>query len=170
MTDLFTGSRCEGASTTLASIRFVGSEAHVVSVGDSRVYRLRADRLDQISVDHTIALQMVRDGLLSSDQVETMSSIYSDLASSITASEFESEFDVFHSTERCESGDIWLCCSDGLTCALNDPDIEDILRTSDDSKSMVSQLIDKAMSCRNSDDNISAIVVRCMNTDSAGGG
>jgi serine/threonine protein phosphatase PrpC len=44
----------EGMATTFTGLVCVGRQAHVFQVGDSRLYRLRGDRLEQLTTDHTV--------------------------------------------------------------------------------------------------------------------
>ena len=43
----------------------------VVNIGDSRVYRLLSERLEQVTVDHSIAQEMVDAGRLTRDEMST---------------------------------------------------------------------------------------------------
>jgi serine/threonine protein kinase/serine/threonine protein phosphatase PrpC len=45
----------EGMASTFTGLVCIGRQAHVFHVGDSRLYRLRGDRLEQLTTDHTIA-------------------------------------------------------------------------------------------------------------------
>jgi serine/threonine protein kinase/serine/threonine protein phosphatase PrpC len=44
----------EGMASTFTGLVCVGHQAHVFHVGDSRLYRLRGDRLELLTTDHTI--------------------------------------------------------------------------------------------------------------------
>lgn len=158
--DRATGTPCEGMASTVAAIRFVAGIAHVLAVGDSRVYLLRDGRLRQVSVDHTVRHRMLRDGDLTPLEAEQAGSLYDDLDSAIVASGFEDEFDVFHTQEVCRIGDLWLCCSDGLTAALPDAVLLEILEShSSAPKRQAETLVAYATAQPQCDDNVSAIVV-----------
>lgn len=161
ITDKAAGTRCEGMASTLAAIRFIDDEAHVLSVGDSRVYLLREGRLSQITVDHTVARRMVNDGLLTVEEAGRAGSIYSDVDSTIVASDLEDRFDVCHEQRSCKTGDRWLCCTDGITAVLSDDEIADTLLRHPDQVlgSVAMLLIDNAKARRSSDDNLSVAIV-----------
>lgn len=53
----------EGMATTLTALILRGRQAHVVHVGDTRLYRLRDDRLDLLTTDHTFAHSGMRNVL-----------------------------------------------------------------------------------------------------------
>ncbi|MBN8452566.1 protein phosphatase 2C domain-containing protein [Accumulibacter sp.] len=57
-----------GMGTTATALVVVGSRVLVAHVGDSRLYRCRDGRCRQLTVDHTVAAEMARNGLLSATQ------------------------------------------------------------------------------------------------------
>ena len=57
-----------GLGTTFSGIHIDGSEATIVHIGDSRIYRLRAGKLDRLTTDHTLVQQQVDAGWISKDQ------------------------------------------------------------------------------------------------------
>ena len=56
--------------TTLTMAYVCWPLLYVVHVGDSRCYLLRGSRLRQITHDHTVAQQLVEEGVLSESDVE----------------------------------------------------------------------------------------------------
>ncbi|MFS0866960.1 PP2C family serine/threonine-protein phosphatase [Microbacterium sp. 179-B 1A2 NHS] len=62
-----------GAGSTLTGLVAVRQDGEqrwlVLNVGDSRVYRLLAERLEQLTIDHSVAQEMVDAGRLSRDQM-----------------------------------------------------------------------------------------------------
>ena len=52
-----------GMGTTCALLLIGDGVAHIANVGDSRLYRLRGDELEQLSRDHTLAAEMVGPGI-----------------------------------------------------------------------------------------------------------
>lgn len=161
MTDHVAGTRCEGMSSTLAAVRFSQGEAHVLSVGDSRVYRWREGKLLQVTVDHTVARRMLLDGSMTEEEATQAGSLYNDLDSALIASSLEDRFDVFHERHACQSGDLWLCCSDGITAALSDADLLDLLERerAGTLEVRVESIIAAAKRRHMSDDNLSLILV-----------
>jgi protein phosphatase len=104
--------------TTVALLLAAGWRAIVATVGDSRIYRLRDHRIQQLSRDHTVAQKMVRSGLLS-EEAASGSRFHSVLTrsigtqSTVTVDSFDTEL---------RSGDRFLLCSDGLTDHFEDDD------------------------------------------------
>lgn len=58
----------EGMGTTLVAAATRGKYATIANVGDSRAYLIRANRLTQITKDHSLVAQHVADGAISADQ------------------------------------------------------------------------------------------------------
>jgi protein phosphatase len=56
-----------GMGTTLTALVLAGDTGHFVHIGDSRAYLLRYGELEQLSDDHSLVGEMVRDGRLSED-------------------------------------------------------------------------------------------------------
>lgn len=57
-----------GMGTTLSALGFVGHRAVIAHVGDSRIYLLRAGRLELLTHDHNGIQEMTRSGLLTEEQ------------------------------------------------------------------------------------------------------
>lgn len=153
------GKPCEGMAATLAALQLTQAGARIVSVGDSRIYRLRQGQLQQLTVDHTIGRRLVAAGEMTSEQVESAGSLYEDLDSSLVASESETEFDVHHCVSDLQAGDTWLCCTDGITQALSDSNLAMLLTRPPLPATTVRAILEAAKSNRDSDDNFSAIVM-----------
>ncbi|MDZ5455260.1 PP2C family protein-serine/threonine phosphatase [Azohydromonas lata] len=160
MTDRAAGTRCEGTSSTLATMRFAGGQVQLLCVGDSRVYLWRDGQLRQISEDHTVARRMLIEGEITAEEAAQAASLYGDLDSALTASELEDRFDVFFETHALRPGDAWLCCTDGLTAALTQAQLWQCLATSgtNDVGQTANTLLQAARNQRCSDDNISLVL------------
>lgn len=160
MTSRATGTRCEGMSSTLAAVQLSADGVRVVSVGDTRVYLWRGQRLRQVTVDHTIANRMVREGELSPEQARQAGSLYNDLDSALVASGFEDEFEVFFAMEVALAEDWWLCVSDGICASLSDAEIGELLASAQGSptaESIAASILASARRSRRSDDNLSVV-------------
>jgi hypothetical protein len=57
-----------GMGTTLVALLIQGKKATIVNVGDSRVYRINADGIAQITVDHSLVQLMIRRGEITPEQ------------------------------------------------------------------------------------------------------
>jgi protein phosphatase len=112
-----------GMGTTVVGILLAGNVAAVAHVGDSRAYRLRNGRLDQLTQDHTWVNEQVVAGFLSKEQAR------SHPLKNVVTRALGGESDVVVDVRELEMrvGDIYLLCSDGLTGMLSDADIRERL-------------------------------------------
>ena len=58
----------KGMGTTCSSLLLLPEGALIAHVGDSRVYRVRSERIDQLSFDHSLVWELVRRNHLTSEQ------------------------------------------------------------------------------------------------------
>jgi PPM family protein phosphatase len=122
--------RLNGMGTTLVALVVEESRVWVLNVGDSRCYRFRNGRLEQLTLDHSLVEEQVRMGRMSNAEARR-----SPLRNVITRA---------LGTQNCvtpdcfefqvEPGDVYMLCSDGLTRELTDKAIETILDSKSDSK------------------------------------
>ncbi|MEA2599941.1 MAG: family protein phosphatase [Acidobacteriota bacterium] len=112
-----------GMGTTVVGLLVAGQTAAVAHVGDSRAYRLRAGRLEQLTQDHTWVNEQVVAGFLSKEQAR------SHPLKNVVTRALGGESDVLVDVRELEveDGDLFLLCSDGLTGMLSDSDIRDRL-------------------------------------------
>jgi PPM family protein phosphatase len=113
----------EGMGTTLAAAVFFGNTVTLANVGDSRVYRLRGNRLMQLSREDSLLRHQVQVGLIS--QQETGQSHNRGLVTQALGIGEQLSPHVIQ--ESAYPGDVFLICSDGLTDLVGDGDIALIL-------------------------------------------
>lgn len=112
-----------GMGTTLSALMILEDKCLIAHVGDSRVYRLRAGLLEQLTLDHTYADEMVRQGSMT--QEEAQNSRYSHVLTRAIGGEGDCEPDL--SRHDVQPGDVYLLCSDGLVNHVTDAGIFEAL-------------------------------------------
>lgn len=113
--------------STVVVLLFWREQYHVFWLGDSRLYLLRAGKLQQITRDHSQVNDMVEQGLISAEQAESH-----ELANVITrAVGVEGSVEVASLSGDIQTGDIFLLCTDGLNKEIPDHEIEGYLNHSD---------------------------------------
>lgn len=161
------GSGREGMGTTLSGVAVAdrdGEESLLVfNVGDSRTYKLDAEGLAQITSDHSLVAEMVRDGELAvADAQHHRSRNVVTRAIGIAP-----EVQVDHWWIAPEAGQVFLMCSDGLTNEVSASVIEGVLRAASSPQAAVDSLVGIALDA-GARDNVSAIAV-CVETVSVDG-
>jgi len=141
----------EQMGSTVVVLRLADDRAVVGHVGDSRVYRLRAGTLAQLTIDHSLLGQMIAAGTPPPD-IEHFPWRHV-VTRALGTSTGEPEVQLDHAL----AGDVYLLCSDGLSEVLSPPEIAELLALP--VERACRSLVDAAFEA-GSRDNISAIVVR----------
>ena len=114
----------QGMGTTCSTLVLLPAGAMVAHVGDSRIYRLRGDKLEQLTFDHSLVWEMAaatkRPGLALPNSVPKNVITRSLGPQPTVRVDLEGPFPV-------EVGDTYLLCSDGLTGPVTDEEIGAIL-------------------------------------------
>jgi serine/threonine protein phosphatase PrpC len=142
-----------GMGTTVTAALLEGSQIVIGHVGDSRAYRMRAERLEQLTDDHSLVADLVRTGRISPEEADTHPQ-----RSVITrALGTDPEVDVDSLAVDAEPGDIYLLCSDGLTTMLTDEEILGIVRGAKSLEHAGKDLV-KAANRRGGEDNVTVVL------------
>lgn len=150
--------RLQGMGTTGVALLFRNNRAYVANVGDSRAYRFRKKKLEQLTKDHSLIAEQVRAGILSPEEGKGHR-----LKNVITRSiGFQGDVDVDTQVFPVEKGDIFLLCSDGLYNLVEDAEILEIV-SHHAPKEAARHLIDVA-NARGGDDNITVILAQIKKT------
>ena len=118
---------CAGMGTTLSVLWLGESYAYIAHVGDSRIYRLRAGSLTQITQDHSLVEELVRAGLITHEQARTHPR--RNIITRALGTHGESEPDLL--VTDVADGDLFLLCTDGLSGMVPDDVIERTLLEND---------------------------------------
>jgi protein phosphatase len=154
-----------GMGTTMVLLVVEDRRAWLLNVGDSRGYRLRQDRLEQITVDHSHVEEQIRTGRMSRAEAER--SPLRNIITRALGTQSEVAPDVFEL--EAEPGDLFLICSDGLTRELSDPLLESILRLDLPLDQLCTRLVNAANKA-GGQDNITCLLVRAAASVASGNG
>ena len=125
--------------TTVVACAFMSEQVITANVGDSRIYRIVGDTIEQVSNDHSLVAERVRAGLLDPDSPEATM-----LANIITRALGMDQVTVDITIEDLQVGDIYLLCTDGLCDMLSDQDILEIVAGAENLDNAAMALIDMA--------------------------
>jgi serine/threonine protein phosphatase PrpC len=143
-----------GMGTTVVVLQFYNNTLTLAHIGDSRCYRFRRDKLEQITKDHSLLQELIDRGFYTSD--EAKKAMNKNLITRALGIDQEETADIQEDTVI--KGDIYLLCSDGLTDLVEDEDIYlTIKRFSDHPEEAAKQLITKANK-NGGKDNISVML------------
>ncbi len=144
----------EGMGTTFSVCSLKDNTLHIGHVGDSRVYKISNNTMEQLTVDHTYVNEMVTRGLMTKEQAEV--DPHRNFITRVVGVDPTVMVDYFEVTV--EKGDKLLLCSDGLTGMVSDIIIKNIVENNSDIEECVSMLIEEALN-NGGQDNITVILI-----------
>lgn len=145
-----------GMGTTLV-LAMLHKEIMVIAhIGDSRAYRLRQGKLDQITRDHSVLQDQIDSGLISPEMAQFSPNRH--LITRAVGVDPQVETEIHE--HPVEPGDIYLLCSDGLSDMLTAEEISAVFEVADASlEANCNTLIDRA-NANGGRDNVSAILIK----------
>lgn len=143
-----------GTTATLALILFIEEsyQLYLGHVGDSRAYLLRKGQLSQLTSDHSIIGELLRNGSLTEDEAT-----HHPHRHVVTQALGIGEVKIETFNQKLASGDKMLLCTDGLTDVVNDSTLLSTLAQNSPQEA-ADKLVDIA-NCEGGPDNITVIVV-----------
>ncbi len=139
--------------TTCTALSLSSEGAYIGHVGDSRTYRVREGIIQQLSFDHSLQWEMMRQGRATMDNVDMLhprNVITRCLGpDQNVAIDVEGPFDV-------RAGDQFVVCSDGLTGHVSDTEIGTVVSSMPPTEA--SRLLVNLANCRGGADNITVVV------------
>jgi serine/threonine protein phosphatase PrpC len=152
-----------GMGTTLVLAVFRGERLLLGHVGDSRAYRLRGGRLQQITRDHSLLQEQIDAGLITPEQAAFSAN------KNLVTRAVGVEDTVLLETHQhdAQPGDLVLLCSDGLSDMVDDAGIAQLLLAHESLPAAAQALIDAANEAGGRD-NISVILGRIAGPGVAG--
>ena len=152
-------SGCHNMGATVILCLLLGQRVYVANLGDSRLYRLRKNRLVQISRDHSVVNELIEAGRLDPDKAD-------EHAASGQITQYMGMDDLaqphIRSFRLCPE-DRLLLCSDGLTDMLSDRTIKTILCENQLPQQAVQCLVEQANQAGGLD-NITVVLIDWLET------
>jgi serine/threonine protein phosphatase PrpC len=147
--------RLSGMGTTLVALTVQENHVWVLNVGDSRCYRLRGERLELLTLDHSLVEEQVRMGRMT--RAEAQRSPLKNVITRALGTQERVTPDVFGL--EAEPADLFLLCTDGLTRELSDEVIASVLSKESPLEGLCARLVDEAKRA-GGHDNITCLLVR----------
>ena len=147
---------CEGMGTTIVACMFYDNKVSIAHVGDSRAYRLRSGKLEQMTLDHSLLQELVDRGFYSHEEAQRSTNrnyVTRALGVEPTVEVEVHEYEV-------QTEDIYLLCSDGLPDMVEDDDIHLTISTFNDSLDVVGQQLVDLANDHGGRDNVSVMLAQ----------
>lgn len=112
----------EGMGTTATALLLLKDKAYFAHVGDSRLYRLRQDELALLSEEHTLVMEMVKNGLI--ERAEARQHPYRNVITRALGTHAEIDVNTPPKGLPIRLGDRYVLCSDGLHDLVEDEEIK----------------------------------------------
>jgi protein phosphatase len=142
--------------STLALLLFRNNRVTMAHVGDSRIYRLRANRLELMTHDHSLLQEQIDLGILSAEAAATSHNRHL-----VTRGlGLQPEVEVTLDEREALPGDIYLVCSDGLNDMVDNTDIELVLSSLQANLPLAASQLVMIANDNGGDDNISVILAK----------
>jgi protein phosphatase len=149
-------SQCEGMGTTVVSALFYDNRVALAHVGDSRMYRLRKETFEQLTMDHSLLQELVDRGFYSPEEAQRATN-----KNYVTrALGVEPNVDVDIHEYPVEPGDWLVLCSDGLTDMVEDEDIHLTISTFGGNLDTVARQLVQLANDSGGRDNISVVLAQ----------
>jgi len=149
---------CEGMGTTVVAGLFFDDKLTIAHVGDSRMYRLRDNRLEQVTQDHSLMQELVSRGFYTPEE-----------AARAAAKNFVTRALGVEPTVEVEiteipvvKDDLFLLCSDGLSDMVEDDDIQLTISTFGANLETLARQLVLLSNENGGRDNISVVLARVL--------
>ena len=151
-------SSLHGMGTTVAALVIDGdTRGAIVHVGDSRVYRLRGDRFEQLTADHSLVADLVRRGEISDEEAKHHP--YRHTLTRALGAGADVQPEVL--PVDLAVGDLYILCSDGVYGMVDDERMSELAVASRNYPAALCRKLIDAANAGGGKDNASAIVVLC---------
>jgi len=155
-----TQSNCEGMGTTVVAGLFFDDKLTIAHVGDSRLYRMRDGRLEQVTQDHSLLQELVARGFYTPEEASRASS-----KNYVTrALGVEPTVDVEITEVAVQKDDLYLLCSDGLSDMVEDEDIQLTISTFGANLETLAKQLVLLSNDNGGRDNISIVLVKVLDS------
>lgn len=147
---------CAGMGTTLVVTLFHDNFLAVAHIGDSRLYRLRGENMEQVTRDHSLLQEQLDSGLITPEEAKLSQNKNLVTRALGIDPAVEPEIHVYETQVE----DIYLLCSDGLSDMVDDEEVRLTLITLKTNPTLTVQQLVQAANDNGGRDNISAMLIR----------
>lgn len=145
-----------GMGTTVTAVLVDEAEGamSIAHVGDSRAYRLRGGELEQLTADHSLVAELLREGRLTEEEAKQHP--HRSVITRALGTDAEVQVDTLRVDAR--PGDCYLLCSDGLTSMIRDGEILRVAAAAAGDPERMAAALVAAANRAGGEDNVTVIV------------
>jgi protein phosphatase len=143
-----------GMGTTITAAMVDDDRVQIGHVGDSRAYRIRDGRLEQLTEDHSLVTELVRSGRLAPEEAD--SHPQRSVITRTVGTDPDVDVDTF--SVDAKPGDVYFLCSDGLTTMVSDESILEIVERNRASLEKAAKALVDAANKGGGEDNITIVL------------
>ena len=159
-----------GMGSTVATALVIDSALYIATLGDSRIYMIRDDRIQQMTIDHTWVQEALEVGVINSDEARSHPRRHLIRSYLGSADPINPDLRLYldsaenHEQAKANQGlplipdDQILICTDGLTDLVEDQEILEVLKDGNDGEKGLQDLVDMA-NARGGHDNITIVLL-----------
>ena len=146
--------------TTVVSALLFDNKIAIAHVGDSRLYRLRSDKFEQVTMDHSLLQELVDRGFYSAEEAQRAAN-----KNYVTrALGVEPNVEVEIQEIPVQKGDFYVLCSDGLSDMVEDDDIHLTISTFSANLDTVAKQLIQLTNDNGGRDNVSVVMAHVLET------
>ncbi len=150
--------QCEGMGTTVVAALFFDNRVTIAHVGDSRLYRQRNGKFEQVTMDHSLLQELVDRGFYSAEEAQRAAN-----KNYVTrALGVEPSVEVEIQEVPAQKGEVYVLCSDGLSDMIEDEDIHLTINTFGDNLDTVARQLIQLANDNGGRDNISVLMAHVL--------
>ena len=165
-----TNDELKGMGATCVIAWIIENKLYTAYVGDSRIYLMRGERIQRLTIDHSWVQEAMDKGILTPELARNHPNVHviRRYLGSATPPEPDFRLNLFEGEDTAEAeknqgtellpGDVLLLCSDGLTDLVWDDEIRDVVRSKQNLKEASHALVDLANE-RGGHDNITVVLI-----------
>ncbi len=147
--------RQRGMGTTIVTMFAVEDGVYIAHVGDSRIYRVRDGKIEQLTEDHSLLNDYIKMKRLTPEEIAN----FPHKNVIVRALGMKDTVKVDTRFEQPRAGDVYLLCSDGLSGPVTDDELLQITSNAGDLKTAATKLIERANQ-NGGPDNITVVLAR----------
>jgi serine/threonine protein phosphatase PrpC len=145
-----------GMGTTITATYFVEDGVYLAHVGDSRIYRIRDGKIEQITEDHSLLNDYIKMKKLTQAEIDNFP--HKNVIVRALGMKESVKVDTFFDQPR--SGDVFLLCSDGLSGEVPDEKMAEIFNASSADLQITCRELIAEANRNGGHDNITVVLVR----------